>query len=164
MYKFNIFTIGVYGSTEETYYNALKEANIDTFCDIRQRRGVRGSQYRYVNSNYLQNKLSEMDIAYHYIKDLAPTNDIRQKQKAEDKLHNIDKKSRTELGLVFKSEYIKQVLDSFDIDGLLHKLEESGAHNIVLFCVEQHPKACHRSLVAARLSNTYNLPIKHLLL
>ena len=55
-----IYTIGVYGSTEEIFFNKLKLHNIDLFCDIRQRRGVRGSQYKYVNSNYLQAKLQEL--------------------------------------------------------------------------------------------------------
>ena len=58
----NLFTIGVYNSTEESYFQKLVENKIDVFCDIRQRRGVRGSQYKYVNSNYLQNKLAELGI------------------------------------------------------------------------------------------------------
>ena len=76
-----IFTIGVYNSTEESYFNKLRDNNIDLFCDIRQRRGVRGSQYKYVNSNYLQAKLQGLGINYKYIKELAPTNEIRQMQK-----------------------------------------------------------------------------------
>lgn len=76
-----IYTIGVYNSTESSYFRKLQENNIDLFCDIRQRRGVRGSQYKYVNSNYLQAKLQDFGIVYKYIKELAPTNDIRQKQK-----------------------------------------------------------------------------------
>ena len=50
----NVFTIGVYGSTENSFFEKLAQSRIDLFCDIRQRRGVRGSQYKYVNSNYLQ--------------------------------------------------------------------------------------------------------------
>ena len=38
-----IYTIGVYNSTEQEFFNKLVDNNIDTFCDIRQRRGVRGS-------------------------------------------------------------------------------------------------------------------------
>jgi hypothetical protein len=36
------YTIGVYGSTEKDFFEKLIENRIDTFCDIRQRRGVRG--------------------------------------------------------------------------------------------------------------------------
>ena len=98
-----IYTIGVYNSTEESFFKKLQDNNIELFCDIRQRRGVRGSQYKYVNSNYLQSKLEELGIKYRYIKELAPTNEIRQKQKDADKLNGETKKQRKELGLVFKS-------------------------------------------------------------
>lgn len=106
----NIFTIGVYNSTEESYFQKLVDNKIDVFCDIRQRRGVRGSQYKYVNSNYLQSKLAELGIKYIYIKELAPTNEIRQKQKDVDKFNNETKKLRTSLGQVFVNEYNKQIL------------------------------------------------------
>ena len=42
----NVFTIGVYGSTENSFFEKLAQSRIDLFCDIRQRRGVRGSQYK----------------------------------------------------------------------------------------------------------------------
>ncbi len=50
------FTIGVYNSSEKEFFDKLLENNIDTFCDIRQRRGVRGAKYSFVNSNRLQQK------------------------------------------------------------------------------------------------------------
>ena len=65
------FTIGVYNSTEEEYFSKLVENNIDTFCDIRQRRGVRGSQYAFVNSNRLQARLLDLDIKYAHFINLA---------------------------------------------------------------------------------------------
>ena len=71
------FTIGVYNSTETEYFNKLIENNIDTFCDIRQRRGVRGAKYSFVNSNRLQEKLNELDIKYGHVINLAPTSEIR---------------------------------------------------------------------------------------
>lgn len=158
----NLFTIGVYNSTEDSYFQKLVENHIDLFCDIRQRRGVRGAQYRYVNSNYLQQKLADRGITYLYIKDLAPTNDIRQKQKDADKLNGETKKQRTTLGEVFKSEYIHQILDNFDLEALAKELEGKGYRNIVLFCVEEHASACHRSLVADKLSKIFNSTVINL--
>lgn len=157
-----IFTIGVYNSTEESYFNKLRDNNIDLFCDIRQRRGVRGSQYKYVNSNYLQAKLQELGINYQYIKALAPTNEIRQMQKDADKANGESKKQRTTLGPVFKSEYLKQILEPFDIEKLANELIDSGAKNIVFFCVEEHASACHRSLVAQKLATSLNCEIINL--
>lgn len=158
----NIFTIGVYNSTEESYFQKLVENKIDVFCDIRQRRGVRGSQYKYVNSNYLQSKLAELGIKYIYIKELAPTNEIRQKQKDADKLNNETKKLRTSLGQVFVNEYNKQILYTFDFDILINELNEVGAQNPVFFCVEEKAEACHRSLVAKTLSNKLSVNVINL--
>jgi uncharacterized protein (DUF488 family) len=70
------YTVGVYGSTEYDFFKKLTDNNIDTFCDIRQRRGVRGSKYSFVNSNRLQQKLQDIDIKYAHIIELAPTKEI----------------------------------------------------------------------------------------
>lgn len=157
-----IYTIGVYNSTESSFFRKLQENNIDLFCDIRQRRGVRGLQYKYVNSNYLQTKLQDFGIAYWYIKELAPTNEIRQKQKDVDKANGETKKQRTFLGSIFKAEYLKQILEPFDMEKLVNDLYLSGAKNIVFFCVEEHASACHRSLVAKKLSSILNCEIINL--
>lgn len=61
IYNMEFFTIGVYNSTENEFFNKLTQNNIDTFCDIRQRRGVRGAKYSFVNSNRLQEKLNDLD-------------------------------------------------------------------------------------------------------
>lgn len=157
-----IYTIGVYNSTEDSFFKKLTDNNIEMFCDVRQRRGVRGSQYKYVNSSYLQSKLEELGVKYRYIKELAPTNEIRQKQKDFDKINGETKKQRKELGLVFKYEYIKCILDTFDLEGLANELVECGASNIVFFCVEEFASACHRSLIANRLANMLNCEIINL--
>lgn len=157
-----IYTIGVYGSTEDSFFGKLKQNNIDLFCDIRQRRGVRGSQYKYVNSNYLQDKLQEFGIKYLYEKDLAPTNEIRQKQKEADKFNKETKKQRQKLGEVFAFEYQKQILGKYDITNLISQFEELEVNNIVLFCVEEFAEACHRSLVANKISKLTNCEIINL--
>jgi hypothetical protein len=38
-----IVTIGVYGWVEEDFFRALVDVRVDLFCDLRARRGVRGS-------------------------------------------------------------------------------------------------------------------------
>ena len=158
----NFFTIGVYNSTEDSFFDKLTKNHIDMFCDIRQRRGVRGSLYRYVNSNYLQAKLKELGINYTYIKELAPTSEIRQKQKDADKFNNETKKLRTSLGKVFVEEYNSQILSHFDMKNLVTSLEEAGAKNVVFFCIEEHASACHRSLVAKEISKLYGNKITDL--
>ena len=156
------YTIGVYNTTEEEFFNKLTENKIDTFCDIRQRRGVRGSKYAYVNSNQLQQKLNELDIKYGHVLNLAPTQEIRDLQKEDDAQKGELKRERQKLGQVFVIEYINKVLTNFDFESFIEKLDQVGANRVVLFCVEEHPEACHRSIVANRLQEQYNYKITHL--
>lgn len=156
-----IYTIGVYNSTEQQFFSKLIDNNIDTFCDIRQRRGVRGSEYAFVNSNYLQTKLNELDIKYAHILDLAPTSEIREKQKIEDARLGVQKKSRDVLGSVFTREY-KNKISSFDFDELYDQLDRIGASRVVFFCVEEKATACHRSIVAQEMKERFKLEVIHL--
>lgn len=157
-----VYTIGVYGTTKESFFHSLVVNGIDTFCDIRQRRGVRGTKYAYVNSMSLQSKLSDLGINYIYAKDLAPTTEIREKQHAEDALKDERKRDRKELGHAFKCAYEKLILEGYDFTTLLNSFQEMNARKVVLFCVEENPLACHRSLVAAELHKKYKLIIKHI--
>ncbi len=156
-----VFTLGVYNSTEQQFFGKLAENHIDTFCDIRQRRGVRGSQYSFVNSQRLQSRLAEMNISYTYLKDLSPTKEIREKQKEADKLNGIQKKDRTRLGEVFVNGYKEHIKD-YDFGALVEKLTDMDAKRVVFFCVEESPYACHRSIVANKLHKLFGYPITHL--
>ena len=152
------YTIGVYNSTEKEYFNKLTENNIDTFCDIRQRRGVRGAKYSFVNSQRLQSKLNDLNIQYGHILDLAPTTEIRDLQKEADAQQGELKRDRNELGKVFKIAYKNRILSNYDFDYFIEKLEEISANRVVLFCVEEKPQACHRSLVTDKLESLgYNI-------
>jgi len=145
------FSIGVYNSTENEFFKKLTDNNIDTFCDIRQRRGVRGSLYSFVNNIRLQYKLNKIDIKYGHILDLAPTSEIRDLQKIADEQKGELKRERNELGQVFRITYKDKILSNFDFDSFFDKLDQIGAKRIVLFCVEENPEACHRSLVTDKL-------------
>jgi len=145
------YTIGVYHTSEADFFAKLTDHRIDTFCDIRQRRGVRGAQYAFVNSQRLQQRLADMGVNYGHVAELAPTKEIREMQYADDAHKGVLKRERRELGPVFSQEYQNRILDRFDLDGFVDRLDELGASRVALFCVEQHPAACHRSLVADRL-------------
>ena len=162
MKKIKIVTIGVYGFDEAGFFNALCNAEIDTFCDIRNRRGVRGATYAFANSKRLQARLSELGIRYIYRKDLGPTKAVREKQAAVDKAMKTAKRKRTELGEAFIEAYHTECLDAFDPQSLLDELE-SDAKVVALFCVETAPEACHRSLVADKLAKTFNLEVEDIL-
>lgn len=153
-----IYTIGVYNSTEQDFFNKLIDNNIDTFCDIRQRRGVRGREYAFANSNYLQGKLNDLDIKYTHIIALAPTSEIREKQKMEDVRLGVQKKTRDTLGSIFTKEY-KNKISSFDFEEFYDQLDRIGASKVVFFCVEEKASACHRSIVAQEMKERFKLEV-----
>jgi len=157
-----IYTIGVYGSTEQEFFEKLIENKIDTFCDIRQRRGVRGSEYAFVNSNQLQAKLAELGIRYSHFLELAPTTEIREKQKSEDLSKGEHKRDRNKLGTVFATEFKKQIIEKFDFDAFIEILDNNDADRVVLFCVEGKAEACHRYIVAEELNMRYKYQIINL--
>jgi uncharacterized protein (DUF488 family) len=152
----DIYTIGVYGLSEDDFFQKLLDNRIDTFCDIRRRRAVRGSQYAFINSKRLQDKLERLSIKYVYEIGLAPTNEIRELQKKSDEINKVQKRQRDELGFVFKTSYADQILSHFDIESFLKDLTETGTKNVVLFCVEKSPLACHRSLVTNKIKERHS--------
>lgn len=157
-----IVTIGVYGFNKESFFQKLVETKIDTFCDIRRRRGVRGSEYAFANSQYLQKKLKELGIHYVYLQDLAPSQAVREKQKQEDEKLHIAKRHRKVLGQAFISEYKNECLSQHNPSTFLEQIGPD-AQIVCLFCVEQDPEACHRSLVSNWLVQAFRFPVEHIL-
>jgi uncharacterized protein (DUF488 family) len=157
-----IITLGVYGATEAGFFAALRDAGVDTFCDIRARRGVRGREYAFVNSQRLQAKLAELGIRYLHIKELAPTAALRQRQNAADKAERIAKRKRTELSELFIASFREECLGAFDSRKFIEQLG-ADARVVALFCVERAPAACHRSLVAERLQQDLGVEVVHLM-
>lgn len=155
-------TIGVYGSSEEAFFAALQKSGVDTFCDIRWRRGVRGKQYAFVNSKRLQRRLAELGIRYVHLRELAPSPALRQRQSEADKAQRIAKRQRTGLDEAFVEGYRREVLAGFDTGAFVEKLGPE-ARNVVLFCVEREPGACHRSILAERLHQDLGISVTHLL-
>ena len=156
------YTIGVYNSTEDEFFGKLTTNNIDTFCDIRQRRGVRGAKYSFANNKRLQKRLNELGIKCNYIPELAPTREIRILQKETDRINGESSKERHELGKVFMIEYKNRILTPFDFETFLDKLNQTGANRVVFFCVEEFAQACHRSMMTDKLKEEYNFQITHL--
>ena len=157
--KPKIVTIGVYGFDEDSFFEALRKAKVDTFCDIRSRRGVRGSTYAFANSLRLQARLAELGIRYLYRKDLAPTKAVRDRQAAADKATKTAKRKRTALGEAFITAYRTECLAGLDPHSLLADLEDN-TRVVALFCVEKDPEACHRSLVADKLAKALKLEVE----
>lgn len=127
--------------------------------DVRQRRGVRGSEYAWANSRRLQTALADAEIGYLHAKELAPTTEMRQLQYREDDRLGEGKRSRTRLADEYARRYTEEILDRADLSPIV----EMGAEaRPALLCVERDPEACHRSLIAERLSRRWGFETTHL--
>jgi uncharacterized protein (DUF488 family) len=153
-----IATIGVYGFDAESFLAALHGAGVRRVLDVRQRRGVRGPEYAWANSQRLQAALAGAEIGYSHLKELAPTTELRHLQYAEDARQGVGKRSRSVLAPEYVERYTREILDHVDLDALaLSALPRSG--RAALMCVERDPEACHRSLVAARLAEVHGAAV-----
>jgi uncharacterized protein (DUF488 family) len=153
-------TIGVYGFTRETFVATLGRAGVGLVLDVRQRRGVRGPQYAWANSQRLQAALREAAIGYEHHRELAPTTELRELQYAEDARHGVGKRSRSVLAPEYVERYTREILDQVDLEPLVERLPSDAAS--ALLCVERDPEACHRSLIAERLATEHGLAVTHL--
>lgn len=155
----SIATIGVYGFDRETFLETLATAKVDLLLDVRQRRGVRGSEYAWANAQRLQEGLEAAGIGYTHLKELAPSTELRGVQYREDDKRGEGKRSRTVLAPEYARRYTAEILDPVDLEPIVKWIGDSFA---TLLCVERDPEACHRSLVAARLQSEWGFGVEHL--
>jgi uncharacterized protein (DUF488 family) len=153
-------TVGVYGFSASTFLDALRDANVRLLLDVRQRRGVRGSEYAWANAGRLTAAVAEAGIEYRHHLELAPTTDLRKLQYREDDRLGMGKRTRERLAPEYRERYLHEILDRADLDAVVAEMPPEGAS--ALFCVERDPEACHRSIVAERMAERYGLPVVHL--
>ena len=153
-------TIGVYGFDGDSFLDQLRLADVRLLVDVRQRRGVRGPDYAWANSRRLQEALAQANIAYAHHPELAPTTELRQLQYAEDDRRGVGKRSRHQLAGEYTRRYTTEILDRVDLAPIVAALPGSGT--AALLCVESDAEACHRSLIAERLHQRYNVTVEHL--
>ena len=152
-------TVGVYGFSAESFLDALRAAGVGRVIDVRQRRGVRGTEYAWANSKRLQAALAEAKVEYEHRPELAPTTELRRLQYAEDARRGEGKRSRSELAAEYVRRYTEEVLDPVDLEPIVSWV---GSKRAALLCVERDPEACHRSLIAQRLGRELDCTVAHL--
>src|ERR1700742_470849 len=155
-----IATIGVYEFDASSFIAALDEAGVTKIFDIRQRRGVRGSQYAWANAQRLQKLLAEARIGYEYHPELAPDTEMRQLQYRDDDREGVGKRSRVRLAPASIREYTEEILALAPLEPLIGQLPVHGMG--ALLCVEATARACHRSLAAERLAERFGFEVIHL--
>ncbi len=152
-----IATIGVYEFDAASFIRALDAAGVTQVIDVRQRRGVRGTEYAWANAQRLQRLLGDARIAYEYHPELAPDTELRQLQYHEDARQGVGKRSRVQLSPEYVRVYTEEILDLVPLDPLIRRLPVHGIG--ALLCVEATAEACHRSLVAQRLAERYGFEV-----
>jgi uncharacterized protein (DUF488 family) len=155
-----VLTIGVYGFHQKTFLATLDDAGVKLLLDVRQRRGVRGSEYAWANSARLQTAVADAGIAYRHHKELAPTTELRQLQYAEDERQGVGKRSRVQLAPEYRERYTHEILDRVDLAPIVESLP--GDAPTALLCVERDPEACHRSVIAERMAAEHGVSVRHL--
>lgn len=155
-----IVTIGVYGFDGESFLQRLRQADVRLLLDVRQRRGVRGPEYAWANSLRLQAALAEAGIGYEHRPELTPTTELRRVQYAEDDRQGVGKRTRRVLAAEYARRYTTEILDHADLTTIVAALPSGGA--TALLCVESDPEACHRSLIARRMTEEHHVTVEHL--
>jgi uncharacterized protein (DUF488 family) len=155
-----IATVGVYESSLDDFLDKLRRHRVAMVVDVRQRRGVRGREYAWANSLRLQAALRDAGIQYRHLPQLAPSTELRQLQYREDDRLKVGKRSRVELAEEYRRRYLREILDKVDLGALLASLPAEAT--TALLCVERDARACHRSLIAARLHDQYGVPVLNL--
>jgi uncharacterized protein (DUF488 family) len=155
-----LFTIGVYGFDAESFLRELRRAQVRVLVDVRQRRGVRGSQYAWANARRLEVAVVTAGIAYRHHREVAPTTELRQLQYAEDARLGVGKRSRQVLAPEYLRRYTAEILERVDLSLVASVV--SGGGLAALLCVETEPHACHRSVLALRLGALTGLAVEHL--
>ena len=156
-----IATIGVYRFHGESFVAALDEAGVTLVADVRQRRGVRGTEYAWANARRLQQRLQDNQIRYVHHPELAPTTALRELQYEEDARERVGKRDRDRLSDAYITHYTAEILDTTSLAPLLDDLPVHGRG--ALLCVETDAEACHRSLIAQRLAERHGFEVEHLM-
>jgi uncharacterized protein (DUF488 family) len=155
-----IATIGVYEFDAASFIRTLDGAGVTQVVDIRQRRGVRGSEYAWANARRLQALLADARIGYEYHPELAPDTELRHLQYREDDRQGVGKRSRVQLAPEYIRTYTDEILDLVPLEPLVERLPVHGIG--ALMCVEATAGACHRSLVAQRLAERFGFEVINL--
>jgi uncharacterized protein (DUF488 family) len=155
-----IATIGVYEFDAPAFIRTLDLAGVTQVIDIRQRRGVRGSQYAWANARRLQALLADARIGYEYHPELAPDTELRHLQYRDDDRQGVGKRSRVRLSADYIRSYTQEILDLVPLEPLVRRLPVHGIG--ALLCVEATAAACHRSLVGQRLADRFGFEVVNL--
>ncbi|MBF0347438.1 MAG: DUF488 domain-containing protein [Magnetococcales bacterium] len=141
-----IFTIGYEGASQEDFIFTLKAKRIACLIDIRE---VPISRRKGFSKKVLADSLSVHGIQYVHLRGLG------------------DPKEGREAARSGKMDLFKEIfLRHMETTVALHDLNQAAAlasdATSCLLCYERDPRSCHRSVVAAKLMEGWNLVVKNI--
>ena len=117
-----VVTVGVYGASLDEFLATLAHERATAVFDIRQRRGVRGTEYAWANAQRLERALEQAGVAYQHHKELAPTTELRRLQYAADDRQGVGKRSRRRLDPEYRRRYTEEILDRVDLGSVVAEM------------------------------------------
>ena len=155
-----IATIGDVRLDVGRFLRALRAADVRVLIDVRQRRGVRGSEYAWANSARCRRPWVRPASNTAITRSWRRPPSCGKLQYREDAKSGAGKRSRTELAPEYRDRYTSEILSQVDLAAFVASLPSDGT--TALLCVERDPEACHRSLIAERLAAKHGLSVTHL--
>ena len=141
-----LFTIGYQGSRLADFVATLRDAGVTTLVDVREAPWSRRPEFA---KRALGEAMAAAGIGYRHMKALGTPKVGRDAARAGDTagFHAIfDAQLATEAAQIQLGEVAALV----------------AAERPCLMCYERDPNQCHRSIVAARLTETTGLAVRHL--
>jgi uncharacterized protein (DUF488 family) len=132
-----LFTIGYQGADPDRFLAALQAAGIAVVADVR---AVALSRKRGFSKGALRESLADQGIGYRHFIELGTPKSGREAARAGD-------------AAMLRRIYCEEVLAGEPAREALDALAELAARqSVCLLCFERDPAACHRRIVAERLT------------
>lgn len=144
--KRKLLTIGYEGASLRDFLDTLLDAGVDRVIDIRD---VPASRRPGFSKNSLREALAENDIGYTHLKPLGDPKEGREAMRRGDVK-------------AFQEIFGTHILTESSQEALRTAVDLANEESVVLLCFERDPKYCHRTVVAAHMSELALLEINHI--
>lgn len=141
-----LFTIGYENASPEAFRAVLQAAGVRLLLDVREAPVSRRPGF---SKRALASALQETGIGYVNLRALGTPKPGREAARRGDREG-------------FEHIFLRHLATDEALAGLDEAARLARKGGICLMCLEREPALCHRSVIAARLSDRLGLPVRHL--
>jgi uncharacterized protein (DUF488 family) len=141
-----IFTIGYEGAELAAFLSALTRFDISLLIDVRE---LPLSRKRGFSKRALGDAVAARDIGYMHFKELGDPKPGREAARRGDYSS-------------FRLIFARRLKEAGAIDALGRIEQLCKKNKVCLMCFERSPEYCHRAMIAAELSRTTGMRVRHL--